>query len=341
MLQPLHAARLFVGSLAHDLHDTSSKVRDLLANADRSIDGAHRLLRALLELSRLEQGGVSPKRGVVGLQGLFNELALEFAAMAADRNIRMTILPTGLGMISDRDLLRSILQNLIGNALRYTPEGGRVVVGARRAAGTARVEIWDTGPGIASCDRMAIFDEFVRLGPASRRDGGAGLGLAIVRRLVDVLGHELILDSVEGRGTVFRLLAPLATATAESRREEPPLSRAGSLDILCVDNDVDILRALSALLDRWGFSTDCARSAGELATLGKSWDAALVDQHLDGELGSDLVARYRNCLGKIAIVTADPAPDLAQRLRAEGIAVLPKPIAPAALRAFLNGVAPN
>ena len=343
VLQPLHAARLFIGSLAHDLSDSAPEVKSLLASADHSIGGAHRLLRALLDLSRLEQGGVSPRLEDVGLKALLGELEREFDSIAGDRGIRLSVVASDITVTSDRDLMRSILQNLIGNAVRYTPSGGRVLVGVRRSGERARIEIWDTGPGIPESSREAIFHEFVRLRPEQDKEGGVGLGLAIVRRLIGLLGHELSLDSNDGRGTVFRVVVPRQQSAQTPMIAPTTLASypSAELRILCLDNEPDILEALAALLRRWGFTVDCARSAADVRRLDGGWDAALVDQHLDGELGTDILRELGSRLGRVMILTADPDVGLADEMRATGAVVVRKPVRPATLRAFLNSIDVN
>ena len=200
LLQPLHAARLFIAALKEEpALAPGSAARGLATNADRSIDSAHRLLTALLNLSKLEAGGVQPAVAPLSLDALFAELSREYAPMARAKGLRLTVVPSGLWVASDHDLLRSMLQNLVGNAIRYT-DRGRVLVGARREGATVRMLVCDTGRGIPDADRESVFGEFVRLPGAPVDEPGAGLGLAIVQKLSDLLAHPLSMASRVGRG---------------------------------------------------------------------------------------------------------------------------------------------
>ncbi len=339
LLQPLHAARLFIAALREDADLAGSPARGLATNADRAIDSAHRLLTALLNLSKLEAGGVQPAVAPLALGGLFDELAREFAPVARAKGLTLTVAPSSLWIASDRDLLRSMLQNLIANAIRYT-DRGRVLIGARRNGERVQILVSDTGRGIAEADRQAVFGEFVRLPGAPVDEPGAGLGLAIVQKLSDLLRHPLSLASRVGRGTTFRVAVPRAAARPEPEimSDDRRLPLAG-LRVLCVDNEPAILDALTALLDRWGAQAVTARSVAEARAADGPFDAALVDLHLGDDEPDGLAAvdalRARG-VRRIALVTADTRDGLKEKAAAAGAVLLPKPVKPAALKAFLR-----
>lgn len=339
LLQPLHAARLFIAALREDADLAGSAARGLAVNADRAIDSAHRLLTALLNLSKLEAGGVQPAVAPLSLGGLFDELAREFAPVARAKGLTLTVAPSSLWIASDRDLLRSMLQNLVGNAIRYT-DHGRVLIGARRDGAQVRILVCDTGRGIAEADRQAVFGEFVRLPGAPVDEPGAGLGLAIVHKLSDLLGHPLSLASRVGRGTTFRVAVPRADARPEPEAvtDERRLPLSG-LRVLCVDNEPAILDALTALLDRWGAQAVTARSVAEARAAAGPFDAALVDLHLGDDEPDGLAAiDWLRAQGvrRIALVTADTRDGLKEKAGAAGAILLAKPVKPAALKAFLR-----
>lgn len=339
LLQPLHAARLFIAALREDADLAGSPARGLATNADRAIDSAHRLLTALLNLSKLEAGGVRPAVAPLALGGLFDELAREFAPVARAKGLTLTAAPSSLWIASDRDLLRSMLQNLIANAIRYT-DHGRVLIGARRDGERVQILVSDTGRGIAEADRQAVFGEFVRLPGAPVDEPGAGLGLAIVQKLSDLLNHPLSLASHVGRGTTFRVAVPRAAARPqpEITPDDLRLPLIG-LRVLCVDNEPAILDALTALLDRWGAQAVTARSVAEARAAVGPFDAALVDLHLGDDEPDGLAAvdwlRARG-VRRIALVTADTRDGLKEKAAAAGAVLLPKPVKPAALKAFLR-----
>ncbi|MFI8681547.1 PAS-domain containing protein [Brevundimonas diminuta] len=339
LLQPLHAARLFIAALREDADLAGSPARGLATNTDRAIDSAHRLLTALLNLSKLEAGGVQPAVGPLALGGLFDELAREFAPDARAKGLTLTVAPSSLWIASDRDLLRSMLQNLIANAIRYT-DRGRVLIGARRDGERVQILVSDTGRGIAEADRQAVFGEFVRLPGAPVDEPGAGLGLAIVQKLSDLLRHPLSLASRVGRGTTFRVAVPRAAARPEPEimSDDRRLPLAG-LRVLCVDNEPAILDALTALLDRWGAQAVTARSVAEARAADGPFDAALVDLHLGDDEPDGLAAvdaLRAQGVRRIALVTADTRDGLKEKAAAAGAVLLPKPVKPAALKAFLR-----
>ncbi|WP_415288378.1 PAS-domain containing protein [Brevundimonas sp. S1H14] len=339
LLQPLHAARLFIAALREDADLAGSPARGLATNADRAIDSAHRLLTALLNLSKLEAGGVRPAVAPLALGGLFDELAREFAPVARAKGLTLTAAPSSLWIASDRDLLRSMLQNLIANAIRYT-DRGHVLIGARRDGERVQILVSDTGRGIAEADRQAVFGEFVRLPGAPVDEPGAGLGLAIVQKLSDLLGHPLSLASHVGRGTTFRVVVPRVPAAPEPEitPDDLRLPLIG-LRVLCVDNEPAILDALTALLDRWGAQAVTARSVAEARAAVGPFDAALVDLHLGDDEPDGLTAIDRlraQGVRRIALVTADTRDGLKEKAAAAGAVLLPKPVKPAALKAFLR-----
>lgn len=342
LLQPLHAARLFVAALGEELTEAGADARSLARDADRSIATADRLLRALLNLSKLEAGGVKPEVRPVSVAELFADLEREFAASAAARGLSLVVRPSAAWVRSDRDLLRSVLQNLIGNAIRYTDRGG-VLVAARRRGGAVRFEVWDSGRGIPEESRAAVFREFSRLHAGPESEPGMGLGLAIVDRVARLLGHPLDLRSRPGRGSVFAVVAPRAEAPAVAA-PTASVARPGALSglrVLCVDNERTILDSLGALLRRWGAGVDLADTVEAAEALGGAWDAALIDYHLGaGATGLDVIARLEGRLGLAALVTAETDETVHERARELGAAVVRKPVEPAVLKAFLSRARP-
>uniref|UniRef100_UPI00289BFCEB hybrid sensor histidine kinase/response regulator n=2 Tax=unclassified Brevundimonas TaxID=2622653 RepID=UPI00289BFCEB len=340
LLQPLHAARLFIGALREDPCVEQSESLTLAINADRSIESAHRLLTALLNLSKLEAGGVDPAIAPLALDQLFGDIAREFTPIAKAKGLELRVHPTRVWISTDRDLLRSMLQNLVANAIRYTDKGA-VVVGARRRGGRIDVVVVDTGRGIPEESRAKIFGEFVRLPGTPVDEPAAGLGLAIVQRLSDLLGHPLSVQSRIGSGSQFRISTP-RTGAVMSPVDKVATSRTPLFGkrVLCVDNEQPITAALEVLLKRWGAVPTLANSAEEALELEGPFDAALVDLHLgDGQMdGLALIEELkRRDVRRIALVTAATQDRLGAQVAQHGAVLLPKPIKPAALKAFLNG----
>ena len=214
--QPVTAIGLLVG-LARDRTADASQagLLDRIQGAVRALEG---LLRGLLDLSRLETAEGAPLRQTVPLQTLFDGLALHHQADAQARGLRLHLRPTTLQVDSDPVLLDQVLRNLVGNALRHTRRGGVLVAARRHGAHGVRLQVWDTGIGIPADQQQRVFEPFVQLqDPSPERSRGQGLGLAIVRRAVDLLGHPLVLRSVPGRGSCFSIGLPLAGADPATR----------------------------------------------------------------------------------------------------------------------------
>ena len=347
LLQPLNAARLFTSALRqHPGLDAEASA--LAERIDASFRAAEDLLDALLDVSRLDAGSYRPDVGAFALAELFDSLQAQFALVAGQRGLRLRVMPTSLAVRSDPQLLRRIVQNFLSNALRYTSTGS-VLLGARRVgAETVRIEVWDSGPGIAEEQRARIFDEFQRLEqPSPWGEKGLGLGLSICDRLAGILGHRLDLHSRVGHGSCFAVSVPRSAAVAQRHRR---VQHVGSdqqlpLTVLCLDNDATILDGMRALLGRWGVdcrvAADVAQAAEVLAH--GPVDLILADYHLaDGLDGVQALQQLRAAtdqLPPVAMITADGSSELKQRARTLGYPLLHKPVRPAALRALLTALA--
>jgi len=337
LLQPLHAARLFCAALDGGV---DAAAQPLVANIDRSIGAADRLLRALLDISKLDAGGVKPVPESFAVTALIDELASEFVGQAAAKGLRLRVAAGSGTAFTDRTLLRSILQNFVANAVRYTVSGS-VLIACRRRGSMLRIEVRDTGIGIPAAQHGAIFEEFRRLTPGS--EPGAGLGLAIVERIARLLGAQLDLRSTVGRGSLFAVEVPavLTPAPAVPRVVDHRLP-VGGTRVLCVDDDPAILAGLDAMLRSWDCTTTLAGTYEEAVTAlaGGSFDAAFVDYNLgEARTGLDLLALLRDRGLKLALVTADPSPGVAAAATALGAMVIRKPADPARLRDVLSSPA--
>lgn len=334
LLQPMHAARLFIGAAADTL-PAGIPARDLVRKADQSIDAADRLLRALLNLSRLEAGGGPPEFSRVDCRTLLETLRREFAPLAAAKGVRLRVAATTAWVLSDQDLLRSVLQNLISNAVRYTAQGA-ILIGCRRDRAGIRIEVRDSGPGIAEEALPLIFKEFSRLPSGAAASPGAGLGLSIVERICRALGHRLDVRSAIGRGSTFSVVVPAARdgATAGEDAITPGLSPA--LRVLCVENEPSILQALEALLGGWGIHIDTASSGEAALTRTGRWDAVLADYHLgDGMTGLALLEAMADRADAHVLITANPDEAVIRLAEERGVVALRKPVSPDRLRALL------
>lgn len=345
LLQPLSAAKLFVAAARDDAEATP--MCGTLEKAHNALVSVEGILGALLDISRLESGGSAVDIGPVPLSVLLRQLTDEFAPIAARKGLRLDILPCGLTVSSDPTYLRRILQNLISNAIRYT-RSGRVLVGPRRTSGQVRLEVHDTGPGIAADQQQSIFREFHRIQGSASASEGMGLGLAIVERACGLLDHRLTLRSEPGRGTCFAVDLALMPQNAKPAYLEAtptiPDEPGDNSDriALLVENDGDLRRAIALLLERRGVSVLEAASGEEalslLEEIGIVPDLYLIDQQLDGALtGIETALALHSEYGErpTRILTANRTPQTRLAADAAGIEIMYKPIAADALEAFV------
>jgi Na+/proline symporter/signal transduction histidine kinase len=344
ILQPLNAARLYVTSLVE--RQNGGEDSRLVENIDDSLEAIEEILGALLDISRLDAGAMATSISSFKIGDLMRSLEIEFAPLARAKGLKLTFVPSSLPAESDRLLLRRLLQNLISNAIKYTPRG-RVLVGCRRRGQSLQIGIYDTGVGIPVVKRGEIFKEFHRLEQGARIARGLGLGLSIVERLARVLNHGIALDGNASGGSVFSVTLPIAKAINHTAAvtSATPLSRTpmrGAL-IVCIENDAAILDGMKTLLRAW--SADVIAVADPDAAI-EAIDAAdgqvtglLVDYHLDRGNGIAAIRDIRHRFGDnipAILITADRSPHVRSAAREENIAVLNKPVKPASLRALIG-----
>ena len=344
LLQPLNAARLFLSSLSERELDHNSG--ELVGRVDTSLRAVEDLLAGLLDISKLDAGGVEPQIEDFPIDELLQALGTEFAAVAEDRDIELRVVTSAHFVRSDRRLLRRILQNLLSNALRYTPPGGRVLIGCRGGGDRLKLEVRDTGPGIPEDMREAVFREFHRLPHGEAQEQGLGLGLAIVERIARMLGHVIELRSGTGQGSTFAVTVPrgIPTAAVEEARPVPAFSDGGLAGavILCIDDNADIRDGMQALLGGWQCDVRTAAAGQEWrrAMRDDAPDLIVADYHLGGdEHGPDVVTEICGVFERVIpaiIITADPSESLREEAARRGHVVLAKPVKPAALRALMT-----
>lgn len=352
ILQPLNAARLYTTALSEIL--TDERHLKSANNIEAALGSVEDILSTLLDISRLDAGATTTEITVVRLDELLEQLQVEFSPMAEAKNLTFHVIKSGLHVRSDRRLLRRLLQNLISNAIKYTPRG-RVTVGCRRHEHTTTLHIYDTGIGIPFSKQKEIFCEFQRLESGIKAGPGLGLGLSIVERLSEILKHPIDLQSRIGMGTRFSVTLPLARALALPQKAKPkpavPLARLEGTLILCIDNEAQILDGMRNLLEGWGCRILTASDQEEATIVieaerkrsGDLPDVILVDYHLDGNIrGVEVLARLRwrfeSGLPGI-LITADRTTRVRDEASAKNMPILNKPLKPAALRSLLQQLA--
>lgn len=350
VLQPLNTALLLMSTLS-TVQNTDEGSR-LCTQVEHSLETMDDLLRNLLYMSRLDAGDVHPKWQTVSLDRLFDSIASDFEPIARVRNLELRVKRSGLHVWSDPTMLRRTLQNIVTNALRYTREGGALLVAGRRDD-KVHVRIADTGIGIEQERFKDIFIEFNRCAPGQNElDGsfaGLGLGLAIVERMVNALNLQLTLNSRVGFGSCFKLTLPYREPTQllSTARPADMISSAQLADtrILLIENDLTALRAMDTLLSQWGCDLRLASSTQETMDAlnnDKSWEPDLIiaDQHLDNnERGTSIIRIVRQLTGRrlpAIVVTAAPSERLWKMADQGRLEVMQKPVKPAQLRALLT-----
>ncbi|MET0878342.1 MAG: NahK/ErcS family hybrid sensor histidine kinase/response regulator, partial [Tardiphaga sp.] len=347
ILQPLNAARLYVTSLVE--RQSGGEDARLVENIDESLEAIEEILGALLDISRLDAGAMNPSISSFRIGDLMRSLEIEYAPIARDRGVALAFVPCSLPVESDRLMLRRLLQNLISNAIKYTPHG-RVLVGCRRRGSSLQIGIYDTGVGIPILKRGEIFKEFHRLEQGARIARGLGLGLSIVKRLAHVLNHGIALDSNRSGGSFFSVTLPVAKAINHTTAvtSSTPLSKSpmsGTL-IVCIENDAAILDGMKTLLTAWGAEVvavadpeSAVAAIAEIEASGRRLTGVLVDYHLDRGNGVAAIREIRSRFGAnipAILITADRSPHVRDAARQDKIAVLNKPVKPASLRALLG-----
>ena len=332
LLQPLHAAHLFADAL---VQRSAGEQRTLVTQIGGALDATTDLLSTLLDMSRLEAGGLVPEPREFPLAEVLDPLVAQFRALAEERGLCLRFVPTRAWVRSDPQLLRRVLQNFLANALRYT-EAGEVLLGVRRAGERLQIEVHDTGPGIEPGQRDAIFEEFRRGQDAPGQ--GLGLGLSIASRIAELLGSTIGLVSRPGRGSRFSIDVSRTQVAIAAR--PVPRGLAGTR-VLVVDNEAPAREALAAVLRGWGCEVEAvAGDAGARAALAREPAGLWVfDFHLDG--GDDGVSLYRR-LGEAfgtapcLVLSADQTGAVRVAAQEAGLPLLVKPLRPLALKSVLD-----
>lgn len=349
--QPLHALNLFVGQL-RERKNASHDDQNLVNRIDAALSSMNQQFDALLDISKLDAGAITPQLTTFAVSTLFERLEATYASAAEAKGLLLRLVRTDLVIRSDLVLLERILSNFVSNAVRYTNEGG-IVIGCRRKGRLVRIDVADTGIGIPEEHQGHIFSEFYRVSGATKLGGtGFGLGLSIVQRLAMLLDHPIEVATRPGHGSRFSVVVPKDMLSdvieAQPVADALPAGFASGRSALVVDDDPAALDATMMLLEEWGYRViDAGSMAEALAAVSKADappDVIVTDFHLgDGETGLDLVATLRACHSAATpaiVISADRSNLVDAAVRGAGLQMLHKPVFPASLRAVLQRLAP-
>jgi|GEM_PF-1291208 len=327
--QPLHALTLFLSAL--DRRVSGDEPKAIVASMRASVRSMQEMFRTLLDISRIDAGVLVPQPQAFAVGELIARLATEFAGPAAAKGLRLYDVPTRVRVVSDPVLLESILRNLLSNAVKFTRQGS-VLIGARRRGDRLRLEVHDSGPGIAPDEQERVFEEFERVGDKTAAEG-LGLGLAIVRRLARLLGTEVTLRSTVGRGSRFAVEVPIAPGAAPVVAEAAAAVSLVGRRVLVVDDNFTLAAALARELGDRGCATVMAGDATQaLAALASSPapEAGVLDYELGPGLnGIELATaldRVRGGPFPVIFVTGSTDPQVIAALAASGRPFLTKPV---------------
>lgn len=340
--QPVQSLFFFHEVLANKLKDHSS--RSVLETMQKALDALKSLLDGLLDISRLHAGTIEVEKTTFPVAMLLDRLEAEYLPRAQAMGVVLRTVGSTSWVCSDLAQLERVLRNLVDNALKYTPAGGAVVVGCRHTAGSLAIQVVDTGPGIPPEAYNAIFQEFVQLGnPERDRTKGLGLGLAIVRHLAHLLGHEVSVRSRLGHGTSFTVTVPLAR-TRRGRLAPPTrISTPHTGLALVVEDEPMVLLSMRSMLESWGWEVLAADSGSEAVRLvletTRPPDVIIADYRLRGdETGVRVIRDIHGVCGVIipaVVLTGDTSPERIAECAGSGFPLLHKPLDASSLESEL------
>jgi signal transduction histidine kinase len=350
--QPMAAANLFIDALK--LSGPTPRQSEIIGRLDVSMSTFNGLLDALLDVSKLDAGMIKPEYTAINVAELLNGLEQNFAPIATEKQLAFRLyfpMKKMLVVRSDIGLIKSVLMNLVSNALKFTSKGG-ILVSARAHKDRVLFQVWDSGMGIPREHIERIFDEFYQVdNPQRDRSSGLGLGLSIVKRALTLVGAKISCRSQAGRGSVFEFSLPLhhaAPATPAPARDEETRSESAAEPLLgkrfvVVEDDALVAQAMILWLEGMGGEVKCFHSAEEALrhTNIEYADFFIADYMLGGKLsGIQFLQKLREKTGtpvKAVLVTGDTSPGFVRQTEKCDWPILHKPINTSKLLAHLRG----
>ena len=333
--QPVQALGLFAARLEHEARDTDlSRTTQQISKSINSLRG---LIDTLLDYSRIDGQVLRSDLCSLCAYDFLRAIHAEFKPMATEKGLDLRLHARDALLMTDRALLYRILINLVSNAIRYTTHGG-VLIGLRCGASHARIEVWDTGPGIPAAQRNAIFEELVQLeNPERDANKGFGLGLAIVRRLADLLKHPIQLKSRVGHGSCFSITVPLAQATSSvAEVADETAAHGAESGFLLIGEPLD---DVTALLQRWGFPHEHVASFADASPTLIATSPSVIICSTQGDIASALTQLDQldaACGQGLPALLIHPGPHPAVNTGSPRRPILARPFQPARLRALIN-----
>jgi signal transduction histidine kinase/CheY-like chemotaxis protein len=340
--QPLHAIGLFTASLRRT--GLNQQQDDIVDRIDRSLHGVAQLFRALLDLSTLDSGAISPKPEAVSVGDLMAEIVQQNLQQAEWKAIELRFVDTDKIVFTDKVLLTAMVQNLISNALKFS-NGHSVLVGCRQKGTHLSIAVFDQGVGIEPAHLPHVFEQFYQVKHTGDTDRqGVGLGLSIVARMADLLNLEVSATSALGRGSCFTIANLTVLEKSEkklvnSQQGHSQMSKTpiADISILLVEDDADILIATQELLNSWGCRTTASAT---IPGHGDDFDLIITDYDLgEGKTGLDCIAMVRKRCNRqmpAIILTGHDDSHIWDESADGAIPILKKPIRPAELRSAIS-----
>ncbi|MDN4501323.1 PAS-domain containing protein [Alteromonadaceae bacterium BrNp21-10] len=339
LMQPFNAATLYASMIEQQSQD--QHIQQMAQSLLQSLNNAEELLSMLLDMTKLESGVLNTHLQPFPLDELLQPLVQEFTLQAKQKGLTLHYVPTQIQVLSDKKLLRRVIQNLLSNAIRYTQKG-KVLIGVRRQQQQVQLYVYDTGVGIAKHQQQEIFNEFHQLDQHNRQ--GLGLGLTIVERICHLLQHPVKVHSELAKGTSFSVVLPrVHNAILKKMEAKTPQDSSIFLQgkhILIIDNEIQILNAMQQLFSQWGANVTTAVDLQQAIKMITTADLMLVDYHLNqGEIGVEVAQKlqqhWQQAIPTI-INTADYSDIIHEQAVEAGFVLLRKPVKTGTLKKLVK-----